>query len=276
MKRSAMTDNNEATPILVRQDGPVLVLAIHTPGRRNAISAGLYDALRDALTAARDDAAIGAVVLTGADGYFCSGGDLNLLAKRRELAPEARREKLEGLHGLIRLLRDFPKPVVAAVEGGAAGAGLSLALGCDLLVAARDAVFSVAYVKVGLTPDGGATAFLAQALPRQLLTELCLSGDRIGAERLHALGVVNRLVEPGGADAEAVALAARLAQGPEQAMARIKTLCREAMSSTLDAQLDREAGFMVEAQGGAESAEGIGSFLDKRAPDYAALRSSKS
>lgn len=269
-----MTDT-AVPPILTRREGPVLVLAIHTPGKRNAISAGLYDALAEALTAARTDAGVGAVVLTGADGYFCSGGDLNQLAKRRELPPEARRERLEGLHGLIRLLRDFPKPIVAAVEGGAAGAGLSMAMGCDLLVAARDAVFSVAYVKVGLTPDGGATAFLAQVLPRQMLTELCLTGDRIGAERLHALGVVNRLTEPGGADAEAIALAARLADGPEQATARIKTLCREAMSNTLDAQLDREAEFMVEAQGTAESAEGIGAFLNKRTPDYVALRSKR-
>lgn len=262
-------------PILVRREGSVLVLAIHTPGKRNAISAGLYDALAEALAAARSDAGIGAVVLTGADGYFCSGGDLNQLAKRRELPTEARREKLEGLHGLIRMLRDFPKPVVAAVEGGAAGAGLSMALGCDLLVAARDAVFSVAYVKVGLTPDGGATSFLAQVLPRQFFTEMCLTGDRVGAQRLHELGVVNRLTDAGAADAEAIALAARLADGPEQAMARIKTLCREAVSNTLDAQLDREAEFMVEAQGTDESAEGIGAFLGKRTPDYAALRSKR-
>ncbi|MDM0117475.1 enoyl-CoA hydratase [Variovorax sp. J22R133] len=267
-----MTDTTNVPPILVRREGPVLVLAIHTPGKRNAISPGLYGALSDALASATNDATVGAVVLTGADGYFCSGGDLNLLATRRQLAPAQRREKLEGLHDLVRLLCDFPKPIVAAVEGGAAGAGLSMALGCDLLVAARDATFSVAYVKVGLTPDGGATAFLAQSLPRQLLTEMCLTGDRIGAERLHALGVVNRLTEPGGADAEAIALATRLAGGPEQATARIKTLCREAVSNTLDAQLEREAQFMVEAQGTAESAAGIDAFLAKKTPDFALLR----
>lgn len=264
--------SQDVPPILVRREGAVLVLAIHTPGKRNAISAGLYAALSEALTGAKGDAGIGAVVLTGADGYFCSGGDLNQLATRRELPVEARREKLEGLHGFIRMLRDFPKPIVAAVEGGAAGAGLSMALGCDLLVAARDAVFSVAYVKVGLTPDGGATAFLAQVLPRQFLTEMCLTGDRIGAQRLHELGVVNRLTDAGGADAEAITLAARLAEGPQQSMARIKTLCREAVSNTLDEQLDREAEFMVEAQGTAESAEGIGAFLGKRTPDYTQLR----
>ncbi|MDM0045768.1 enoyl-CoA hydratase [Variovorax dokdonensis] len=265
-----MTDN--VPPILVRREGAVLVLAIHTPGKRNAISPGLYDALREALDGVRNDASVGAVVLTGADGYFCSGGDLNLLATRREHPPEVRRGILENLHGLVRYFRDFPKPLVAAVEGGAAGAGLSLALGCDLLVAARDAAFSVAYVKVGLTPDGGATSFLAQVLPRQLLSELCLTGERIGAERLHALGVVNRLTEPGGADAAAIALAAQLAGGPERAMARIKSLCRDAMSSTLDAQLDSEAAFMVESQGDSESAEGIGAFMGKRKADFTSLR----
>lgn len=267
--------NANVPPVLVRREGAVLVLAIHTPGKRNAISPGLYGALTEALTAARTDDAIGAVVLTGADGYFCSGGDLNVLATRRQMTLEQRRENLELLHGFIRLLRDFPKPLVAAVEGGAAGAGLSMALGCDLLVAARDASFSVAYVKVGLTPDGGATAFLAQVLPRQLLTELCLTGDRIGAERLHALGVVNRLTEPGGAGLEAIALATRLAGGPPQAMARIKTLCRGAVSNSLDEQLDREADFMAEAQGSAESAAGIDAFLSKKTPDFAALRSER-
>jgi len=267
-----MSGNINFDPLLVRREGAVLVMAINTPGKRNAISVGLYAALVEALESARTDASVGALVLTGADGYFCSGGDLNQLATRRELPIQDRRERLEALHTLIRMLRDFPKPVIAAVEGGAAGAGLSMALGCDLLVAARDAVFSVAYVKVGLTPDGGATSFLAQVLPRQLLTEMCLTGDRVDAQRLHALGVVNRLTEPGGADAEAIALAARLADGPQQATARIKTLCREAVSSTLDAQLDREAEFMVEAQGTDESAEGIGAFLNKRKPDFVALR----
>lgn len=267
-----MTETATVPPLLIRREGPVMVLALHTPGKRNAISPGLYEALTQALDEARTAADVGAVVLTGADGYFCSGGDLQQLATRRLLTPAQRREKLEGLHGVVHLLRDFPKPVVAAVEGGAAGAGVSLALGSDLLVAARGATFSLAYVKIGLTPDGGATALLAQVIPRQLLMELCLTGERIGAERLHALGVVNRLCEPGQADAQALAWAARLAAGPEQAMARIKSLCQDAMANTLDAQLDREAECMVEAQGGAESAAGIDAFLAKGTPDYVALR----
>ncbi|OZA55272.1 MAG: enoyl-CoA hydratase [Acidovorax sp. 17-64-282] len=194
------------------------------------------------------------------------------LARRRELPVEERRAKLEGLHDLIRAVRDCRKPVIAAVEGAAAGAGLSLALACDMLVAAKNAVFSVAYVKVGLTPDGGATAFLAEFVSRQVLTELCLTGERISGERLHALGPVNRLAEPGQALAQALALATQVAAGPELAMARIKTLCRNAYANTLQEQLEQEAQCMVQSQETEESREGIGAFLEKRLPNFAPLR----
>lgn len=258
--------------LLTRREGEVLVLVNNNPAARNALSPELYAALHSALADAQADPEIGAIVLTGAGGFFCSGGNLNQLATRRELAPAQRREKLEGLHGLIRAIRDCGKPMIAAVEGGAAGAGLSLALACDMLVTTPRAFFSVTYVKVGLTPDGGATAFLAEFVSRQLLTELCLSGERISGERMHALGVVNRLVDVGAAETEAIALAQQIAQGPARAMARIKELCRQAHRNPLEAQLDLEAQYMVESQGDAESAEGIGAFFAKRAADFRALR----
>jgi len=141
-----------------------------------------------------------------------------------------------------------------------------------MLVSARDAFFAMAYVKVGLSPDGGATAFLSQFLSRQLMTELCLLGERLTAERLHALGAVNRLTERGAALAEAVALAARVADGPANANARIKTLCVQAGSNSLHEQLDLEAQLMVESQGDDEAQEGIAAFFGKRAPDFKALR----
>lgn len=258
--------------VFSRRAGAVQVLVNNNPAARNAISGGFYAAMSAELAAAQADAEVGAVVLTGAGGFFCSGGDLNLLATRRELPVAQRREKLEGLHDVIRSICDCPKPVIAAVEGGAAGAGLSLALACDLLVTTPTAFFSVAYVKVGLTPDGGATAFLSEFVSRQVLTELCLTGERISGERLHALGAVNRLVDANAAEAEAIALAQQIAQGPANAMARIKALCRQAHRTTLAAQLDLEAGHMVEAQGDAESAEGIAAFFAKRVADYQTLR----
>jgi enoyl-CoA hydratase/carnithine racemase len=258
--------------LVTAQQGAVRILTMNNPGMRNAMTAALYEELPKALTDAQEDPAVGAVVLTGAHGYFCAGGDLTQLAIRHTLTPAQRREKLENLHGLIRALRECTKPVIAAVEGGAAGAGLSLALACDMLVVARDAVFSMAYVKMGLSPDGGATAFLAEFVSRQLLTELCLSGERISAERLHGLGPVNRLTDPGGSQAEAVALGQRLAQGPQRASARIKTLCRSAHRNDLHTQMELEATLMVESQGDPEAIEAIGAFLNKRAPDVTGVR----
>lgn len=260
--------------VLSSRTGAVLVLAINNPERRNIITPGLFQSLIQLFECAASDNTIGAVVLTGVGPYFCAGGDLKQLAQRRQLAVGQRREKLEGLNGVVRLLRDFPKPVIAAVEGGAAGAGWSIALACDLIVAARDARFSVAYVKVGLTPDGGITALLAQALPRQLYTQLCLSGEPIDAPRLAALGVINLIAEPGSAEHEAVRWATALASGPAKAIQKIKCLCREAVSASLDEQIERESEFMVEAQGDKESAEGIEAFIEKRAPNFARLRSS--
>ena len=266
------TANHTQPALLARREGGVLVLTNNNEAARNALSPEFYAGLTQALHAAATDPAVGAIVLTGAGGHFCSGGDLRRLATRRDQPVEKRRELLEGLHDLIRTVRDCPKPVIAAVEGAAAGAGLSLAMACDMLVAARNAVFSVAYVKVGLSPDGGATAFLAEHLSRQVVTELCLTGDRISGERMHQLGVVNRLTEPGAALVEAVALGKKLADGPLQAMAGIKQLCRAAYDHTLEQQLDMEAALMVHAQGTEESLEGISAFLEKRPADYVKLR----
>ena len=252
--------------------GAVALVTLSNPAKFNAMSRAMWRELRQVFTGLQARSDVRAVVVAGEGGHFCAGGDLRQLIKRRELPVSERRERLEGLHDLIRSVRDCPKPVIAAVEGAAAGAGLSLALACDMLVAARNAVFSVAYVKVGLTPDGGATAFLAEFVSRQVLTELCLTGERISGERLHALGPVNRLAAPGQALDTALALARQVADGPTQAMARIKDLCRHAHRDGLEAQLEREAGHMVLAQESAESLEGIGAFLDKRPADYVKLR----
>ena len=256
----------------VRTEGAVRILINSNVKARNALTPQLYEELPRALQDAAADPAIGAIVLAGEGDFFCAGGDLRALISRRELPSVERRARVEVLHGMIRAIRACPKPVIAAVEGGAAGAGVSLALACDMLVAARGAFFTVAYVKSGLSPDGGATAFLAQCLPRQLMTELCLTGDRITAERLHALGAVNQLSEAGAALQTATALAGRFGNAPARAVARIKQLCANAHGASTGEQLDLEAALMTESLGDAESAEGIGAFLDKRTPGFAAMR----
>jgi enoyl-CoA hydratase/carnithine racemase len=165
-------------------------------------------------------------------------------------------------------IREIQKPVIAAVEGTAAGAGFSLALACDLIVAAEDARFVMAYVKVGLSPDGGGTAFLTQAIPRQTAMEILLDGSVVTAVRLQQLGVVNRLCPPGQALAVALAWAERLAAGPGNAMARIKELANTAENTDLSSQLDRERERFVEGLFSAECEEGIAAFLGKRAPIF--------
>jgi len=258
--------------LIAHTEGSVLILTNNNPAARNALSPAYFEALCKNLAKAELSREISAVVLTGAEGNFCSGGDLTQLEARRTLSPADRRIALERLHVAIRAIRDCGKPVIAAVEGAAAGAGLSIALACDMLVSAKTANFLLAYVKVGLTPDGGVTALLAEFVSRQVLTELCLTGQRISGERMHALGAVNRLAETGQALQEALALAKTIASGPHRAMARIKALCRQAGNATLDQQLEYEARLMVESQGDAESGEGISAFFEKRPPDFIGLR----
>jgi enoyl-CoA hydratase/carnithine racemase len=177
-------------------------------------------------------------------------------------------ESIEGLHNWIDSIRTFPKPVIAAVEGAAAGAGFSLALACDLVVAARDAVFAASYSNVALSPDGGMSWHLAQALPRQLATEWLMGGERIAAARLHALGLVNELADSGQALTTALQLAARLDAKAPNALASIKELLNEARGATLPAQLTQERDHFVRNLHHANAGIGIAAFLAKETPRY--------
>ena len=258
--------------ITIERKGDVLVVVNDNPANRNALNPDFYVGFAETLAEASSDPTTGAIVLTGAGDFFCSGGDLNRLKSNAQRTPEERRAGIDRLHAMIAAMRDCPKPIIAAVEGGAAGAGVSLALACDMIVAASEAYFSVAYVRVALSPDGGVTAFLGKALPRQLVTELCLTGKPVSVERLHQFGVVNHITDKGGALEEATTIAQRLTQGPARTMARIKSLCHVAQENSLQEQLDAEADLMVLSQGDAEAAEGIGAFLEKRKPDFPGLR----
>jgi enoyl-CoA hydratase/carnithine racemase len=254
--------------LILERNGRVLVATNNDPATRNALNWEFYDGFREAIEAASADPEIGAIVVTGAAGFFCSGGNVNGLKERSQVDYPTRRSSVDKLHAMILAMRACPKPIIAAVDGGAAGAGASLAAACDLVVAARDAYFSVAYVKIGLTPDGGATAFLGSALPRQLMAEMVFTGDRIPVERLYGLGMINRLTEPGQSLPEALTLAKRLADGPAAAMEVGKRLIDQAPLNGLKDQLDLEADGIATALGGAEGREGISAFLEKRKPDF--------
>ncbi len=259
-------------PVLIERTGVALRVVNNAPKTRNALSPEFYDGLIAALNSAADDPGIAAVVLTGAGGYFCAGGNLNVLKTRAEMSVDARMAAIGRLHEVIAAIRACPRPVIAAIEGGAAGAGASLALACDLIVAARSASFSMGYVRVGLTPDGGGTSFLSEFAPRQLVNEILMLGDRISCERLFTLGAVNSLAEPGQCESVALELAERLFRRGPEALATIKTLAQSARQNDLTRQMQAERVAMANAQGGAEAAEGISAFLAKRAPDFSRFR----
>lgn len=247
----------------------VLELVIHNPAQRNALTPEISNALTRALRLADADDSIGAVVLRGEGGHFCAGGNLKTLAEMRAKKPrQAIVERIGAVNELARALRGVSKPVIAAVEGNAAGAGFSIALGCDLVVAAENAVFTLSYVKVGLNPDGGGSWFIARALPPQLASELALTARPIEAARLAAHGVVNRVVAPGRAREEALAWAAEIAAGATRAIGRTKRLLDEAARRDLSAHLERERDSFAESLHGAEGGEGIAAFLAKRKASF--------
>jgi enoyl-CoA hydratase/carnithine racemase len=267
-----MTDAVASTgaTLLAERRGRVLLLTISNPAARNAMSPDLYRVARTAFREVALDEGVGAVVLTGAGEHFCGGGNLNRLLAQRDLPPETQRDHLDALHDWITAMRECPQPVIAAVEGAAAGGGFSVALGCDLIVAAEDAVFVMSYVRVGLSPDGGGTDSLALALPPQAALEFLLDGTPIVPARLQQLGLVNRLVPRGAALSEALIWAERLAQGPAAAIARIKRLVYEARGRDRRMQLDAERDAFIESLYGAECGEGIAAFLQKRRPRFIA------
>jgi enoyl-CoA hydratase/carnithine racemase len=248
--------------------GRTMVLTLSNPDHRNALAPEMYAAGIEALGVAETSTDVRSVVLTGEGAIFCAGGNLQRLQGNRQLPPQAQAESVEGLHSWIEAIRTFPKPVIAAVEGAAAGAGFSLALACDLIVAAEDAVFVMAYSNVALSPDGGASWSLVRALPRQLASELLLGGERIGARRLHELGLVNRVAPAGSALDEALRLAERLNARAPNALASIKELIGEAEGSTLSEQLGRERDHFVKNLHHPNAGVGIAAFLAKQPPEY--------
>ena len=242
-------------------EGQTLILTISNPEFRNALSPEMYAAGIEALNAAENSSDIRSVIIIGEGSLFCAGGNLNrLLANRRE-APEVQAQSIDGLHNWIETIRTYPKPIIAAVEGAAAGAGFSLALACDFCVAAENAVFV-------MSPDGGGSWGIARALPRALASEILMTGERISAQRLHDFGLVNQLSHAGSALIEALTLAERLNARAPNTLASIKELINDAPGNTLSQQLASERDHFVKNLHHANGGEGIDAFLQKRTPHY--------
>ncbi len=245
-----------------------LVLTLSNPGAMNALHPDMYAAGVEALETAERDDEIRTIVLTGAGHAFCAGGSLHKLLENRAKDRSAQSDEIDHLHDWIAAIRDCSKPVIAAVEGEAAGAGFSLALACDLIVAAQSARFMMANVKVGLTPDGGGSWFLSQALPRQLATEILLEGEPVTSGRLQQAGLVNRVVADGGALAAALGWSERLAELSPHACMNIKALLRDAPAFSLQQHFGAEKQSFIDSLHHRDGIEGISAFFEKRKANY--------
>lgn len=248
--------------------GATLVLTISNPEHRNALGPDIYAAGIEAMNTADGNPEIRSVLITGEGAHFCAGGNLQRLQSNRQQPPEVQAESIESLHSWIEAVRSFPKPVVAAVEGSCAGAGFSLALACDFLISADNAVFVMAYANIALSPDGGASWHLARSLPRATALQWLMLGERIQASRLQQLGLVNEVTPPGEALPAALAWCERLNEKAPNALQSIKDLVNDAPLRPLSTHLAQERDQFVRNLHHPNGGEGIAAFLEKRRPRY--------
>jgi 2-(1,2-epoxy-1,2-dihydrophenyl)acetyl-CoA isomerase len=250
--------------VLTERDGAVMTITLNRPEVFNAFNAALHAALRNALEeAASPD--VRAVVITGAGRGFCSGQDL----KEFQEMPGSIRERLESTyHPNIRLIRGLEKPVLAAVNGPCAGAGLSLAAACDIRIASDAANFVPGFIGIGLIPDSGGSWFVHRLLGFARAFEWMTSNRRLTAAEAHAWGLVSEVAEAEAFDARTAELAAEYAARPTRAIGMTKRLFDHAYDATLEEQLALEAELQQAATGTADFAEGVQAFLEKRPPSF--------
>jgi 2-(1,2-epoxy-1,2-dihydrophenyl)acetyl-CoA isomerase len=254
-----------AGAVLTERDGAVLVLTMNRPDRLNALARPLREAMHAALVDAMGDDGVRAIVLTGAGRAFSAGGDLDELTTVDDLSAEVR----QGFNPLARFLAEGPKPVVAAINGPAAGAGFGLALCCDLRVMADDAFVAVAFAGIGLVPDTGVSWTLPRLVGPSRAYDLAVTGRRVQAEEAERIGLADRVVPRDEVVSAARSLAADLARGPRAALAATKQLLRESTGRTLAEALEAEAVTQAAAAAHADFAEGVAAFRERRSPNFA-------
>ena len=247
-------------PVLTERRGAVMVVTLNRPDRVNALTGAMHAGLMAALETAEADPSCRAMLIHGAGRGFCAGQDLTETNPGVDLGVALE----QRYNRLVRAMRASRLPIVAAVHGAAAGAGANLALAADLVLAARTATFLEAFARIGLIPDAGGTWLLPRLVGDARARGLCLLAEPITGEQAAAWGLVWRAVDDPLLMDEAHALAARLADGPAEAVARIKQALGASTGNTLDAQLDLERDLQRECGNTADFREGVAAFLAKR------------
>lgn len=247
----------------------VAVLVMNRPDRLNALDNELATALNDALGRIAADESVRVVVVTGAGRAFCAGGDLGLIGKGRATGATQQLEPLlrAGMQAVLKM-RVMPQPVIAAVNGAAAGAGMNVALAADIRIAAEEATFGQNFAKVGLFPDFGGTYFLPQLVGPAKAAELFYTGDMIDAKTALQLGIVNQVVPTAQLEAEVKTLARTIAQGPPMAIRAVKKALFGSEKEKLAAALEHEVQEQVRCYLSEDCSEGIRAFFEKRPPQF--------
>jgi 2-(1,2-epoxy-1,2-dihydrophenyl)acetyl-CoA isomerase len=252
--------------------GGVAWATLNRPESLNAFSDEMRDMLIAFLRKAEIDPTVRCVVLRGAGGNFMAGGDVKSFTATMAKPADERQAHFEAtchaMHPIVFIIRRMQKPVLAAVEGACAGLGMSLVLGCDLAIAADNAIFTLAYIKIGTTPDGGASFFLPRTVGLKRAMEIALLSDKIDAASAERLGLINRVVPVAEFPAETRNLAERLAAGPTVAMGRTKALLSSALSHDLETHLQAEGVSFGVCSATSDMVKGVEGFVGKRKPQY--------
>jgi 2-(1,2-epoxy-1,2-dihydrophenyl)acetyl-CoA isomerase len=258
---------NFETLLLEVSDG-VATVTLNRPEGANAMNPRMAVELAEAAILCDDDPAVRAVVITGTGRMFCAGGDLGEFAAAGEGAKSLIKKMAGDLHmGLSRLARGSA-PVIAAVNGTAAGAGFSLVMACDLAIAAESAKFTMAYTRAGLSPDGSSTFYMPRKIGDRRARELMLTNRLLNATEAQAWGIVNEVVPDDAVLERARALALELAAGPTLAFGAVKELLNGSFDQTLESQMELEARAIAELSVSADGQEGINAFVSKRKPEF--------
>jgi len=254
-------------------DGPLATITFNRPDSLNAMLPDTPERATAFLRTVEARADVRCVVLRGAGGHFMAGADVKGFANIAGDTPAAGRragfeDAIHRMHMMIYIMRRMPQPVIASVAGAAAGIGMSFALASDLVVAGQSAFFTLAYIRIGLSPDGSSSYFLPRIVGVKKSMELALLGDRIDASEAERLGIVNRVVPDAELDDATAELAHRLTDGPPQALARTKRLIQESMGASFETQLQQEAVCFSQCAATDDWREGVSAFVEKRPPTF--------